>query len=423
MSDQHRSSQPRLFHGWWIVLTSIVGISVGPAPFAMASIGIFMSSFEAEFGWNRAEIGFALTLFMIATAISLPFVGRLVDSFGVKRILLPSLVALALGLLAIPTLVSTYWQFVLVFVVFGTFAAGGNSVPYMRTIGAWFDKSRGLAIGLAGSGTGLGFAYVPILVNALVENYGWRAGYYGLAAIILIIAIPMIALVLKVSPREMGLRPDGAIGPVDTYTSHESVGYVLTEVLRSRDFWLLAAIFVPLATVLYGLIPNLVPLLTDRGIDTTEAATIASLFGLSAFVGRVAIGFLVDRFFARLIAMVFFSISAAGIFLLATDTTGVAVYVAALLVGVSLGAEVDLLAYLTSRYFGLKSFAQIFGVLFAAIMMGMAFGPTIFGGVYELTGSYSGVLVVGGAFNIVAIIMTALLRPYPEFLLDAGTAE
>ena len=402
---------PRLFYGWLIVAVCLFGISTGPAAFGLASMGLLSGPLTAEFGWTRTQISAAVSVMMLSTALTMPLVGRLVDRVGVKLVLIPSIVALALCLLALP-LVTTYWQFLAAYVAMGTLAVGTNSVAYMRLLATWFDRSRGLAIGIAGSGTGLGFAYVPLVVEWLVAHHGWRGGYVGLALILLCVTLPLVVLVLREHPQTMGLTVDGDLGaPLEPPAA---TGHSLSEALKSRDFRVLAAIFVGLAFVLYGLIPHLVPMLTDRGLSTAEAATIASIFGFAAFGGRLLIGFLIDRYDARRIALIFFSLSAVGLLLLAAPMPTWVFIVAALLLGGSLGAEVDMLAYLTSRYFGLRCFAQIFSTLFSAVMVAMGLGPLVFGFVYDSTGSYTAILALGVPLCIVAVGLVLLLKPYGE---------
>jgi MFS family permease len=393
--------------GWMIVLVSLIGISTGPAAFGIASLGLFIDVFERQFGWSRAEVSSAASLMMLCSAFSMPIVGRLVDKIGPRKVLIPSVAILALCFLAIPALVTQFWQFMLVYVAIGTIAAGTNSVPYMRVLASWFDRSRGLAIGIAGSGTGLGFAYVPLVGQAAISQFGWQAGYVALGLIMLCVTLPLVIFLLKE-------RPDGAAEADGEGAAEAQSGMNLKEVLRTRNFYLLASIFVTLAFVLYGLIPHMVPLLTDRGVSPAAAAGVASVFGLATFVGRIVIGFLVDKFDARLIAVTFFAISAVGLGLLAVPLPNWAMIVPALLLGGSLGAEVDMLAYLTSRYFGLKCFAQIFGALFGAVLVAMGMGPVAFGLVFDMTGSYGAMLAVGAPACLVAAGLMLMLPPVAE---------
>lgn len=394
-------------HGWLIVAVCLVGISAGPAAFGLGSLGLFIEVFEKQFGWSRTQVSAAASAMMICTAISMPVVGRLVDRVGARRVLLPSIAILGLCMLAIPFMVTQFWQFMLVYVLMGTVAAGTNSVPYMRVLASWFDRSRGLAIGIAGSGTGLGFAYVPLVGHAAISQYGWQGGYVALGLIMFCLILPMVFFLLKEHP--------GAGGAVENNApNRDQTGMTLSEAMRQKSLWLLAIIFITLAFVLYGLIPHLTPMLTDRGLTAAAAAGIASIFGFATFGGRIVIGFLIDKFDARLVAVTFFSISALGLVLLAMPLPEWAIVVAAILLGGSLGAEVDMLAYMTSRYFGLKCFAEIFGVIFGAVLIAMGLGPITFGFVFDKTGSYQAILLIGTPACLLAAALMFLLPPIKQ---------
>jgi MFS family permease len=406
------SSEPVFTRGWVTVVVCLLGISTGPAAFGLASLFLLGGPIGAEFGWSRTAISAAVSVMMLCTAVSLPFMGRLVDRFGVKNILVPSIIIFGLCFLA-ASMISSYWQFIALYVAMGTIAVGTNSVPYMRVLTSWFDRRRGLAIGIAGSGTGLGFGYVPLVTQELVSHYGWRGGYFGLGLIMLLFTLPMVVFLLHEKPQSLGLHPDGAVS--DAPPEHPvATGDTLSEAMRRSDFWSLITIFSGLAFVLYGLIPHMVPMLQDRGVPAALAAGLASAFGWSAFGGRLLIGFLVDRFDARRIAFVFFSLSAVGLGLLSAPLPIWAFTVAAILLGLSLGAEVDMLAYLTSRYFGLKNFAQIFGAMFSAVMVAMSLSPLAFGYVFDHTGSYKSILALGVPLCVLAIVLVLMLRPYGE---------
>jgi len=392
--------------GWLIVAVSLFGISTGPAAFGIASIGVLSEPIVKELGWSRTELSAAVSAMMLCTALCLPLAGRLIDRLGARRVLLPSLAIMALAMAGLAA-VQSYWQFLLLYVAMGTIAVGTNSTAYMRVITGWFDHRRGLAIGIAGSGTGLGFAYVPLLTQYCLDHWGWRSAYLGLAALLVAVTLPLMALLLSDAPDHDAPhdRPEAQAG---------QQGLSMQEALRKPDFWVLGGIFVVLAFVLYGLLPHLVPLLQDRGIPAGEAAAIASLFGFAAFGGRLLIGFMIDRFDARRIAFSFFSLSAVGLLLLTMPLPQWGFIAAALLLGGSLGAEVDMLAYLTSRYFGLRCFAQIFATLFSAVMVAMGLGPLAFGAIFDLTGSYGFILGTGVPICLLASALVLLLGPYGE---------
>jgi MFS family permease len=391
---------------WGIVAISLFGISTGPAAFGLASMGVTSEALATQFAWSRTEISAAVSIMMLCTAACMPIAGRAIDRLGARKVLIPSVVILAACIVGLG-FVRAYWQFIALYVAMGTIAVGTNSTAYMRVITGWFDHRRGLAIGIAGSGTGLGFAYVPVLAQALLDFGGWRMAYWGLGAVLLLGTLPLVLLAIhEVAPH------DAPHDRPEAQAAQDGVG--VAEAMAKPDFWVLGGIFVVLAFVLYGLIPHLVPLLQDRGVPAGQAAGIASLFGIATFGGRLLIGFMVDKYDARRIAFLFFSLSAIGLLLLALPLPLWAFLPAALLLGGSLGAEVDMLAYLTSRYFGLRCFAQIFSTLFAAVMVAMGLGPLAFGAVYDATGSYTAILAIGVPICLLASGLVLLLSPYGE---------
>lgn len=412
-AGQMKANSGGIFFGWWVVAAAMLCISTGVGPFAFASLGMFILPLSNEFGWSRAEISFSLTVLIGCSVVALPLIGRLVDRIGSRKIVFVSMLSFA-GCLALVPFVSSLWQLTFVFFLMGTIAAGTNSVPYMPILSAWFVRRRGLAIGLAIAGIGLGYAYVPIILQYLIDNSGWRSGYFALSGIVLFIALPLAYFFLKETPAEMGLTPDGEPGKVSN-AAKKSVGCTTSEILRHREFWILSAIFVILSFVLNGMLAHLVPMLSDRGMSTADAAAVAAVEGITVFFSRILIGYLVDRIFAPYVAMFFFSMSAIGLAIFAMGAVDMSAFFAAFLIGLSLGAEVDLLAYLTGRYFGLKSFGSAYGLLFGAILTGTAVGPLVFGLGYEMSGSYVGILTICVGINIAAVFLTAMLGRFPDW--------
>jgi len=415
VSSASQKGKKGIFFGWWVVGATMLCISTGPGPFAFASLGVFMLPLTEEFGWDRAEVSFCLTLLIVTSAICLPIIGSLVDRVGSRKIIVASMIAMAACLAAIPAVVSELWHLALIFLLIGSLAAGTNTVPYMPLISGWFDKYRGLAIGISIAGIGLGYFYVPILLQYLIDNRGWRSGYYALGAIVAFISIPLALIFLRESPASMGLKPDGATTGPQPKATRKDVGYTTAQILRHREFWILSAIFVVLSFIVNGMLSHLIPMLSDRGMTAADAAKVAAVEGMTVFLSRIGIGYLIDHFYAPRIAMVFFSLSAVGMLMFAFGAVDASAYAAAILLGLSLGAEVDLLAFLAGRYFGLKSFGSVYGLLFAAILTGTALGPLAFGLGFEMTGSYIGIIGICVGINVVAVVLTGMLGPYPDW--------
>ncbi len=413
------STKSKVFYGWWVLLACIVGLLVGPGQFAFGSLGLFILPLQNEFSWSRTEISLATTVFTISLIFFMPLVGRLVDKYGAKTILLPAMLTVGLCLAAIPLVLGELWHLYLLFFIIGSLGAAANSLPFMLAISAWFDKHRGFAIGLAMTGSGLGYAAVPPLVQYINQEFGWRYGYYSLAAIIIILAIPFIFLVFRNQPEDMGLLADGKTQPLNEESlQSEMSGMTRNEALRDPNFRTLIFIFSILAFSLFGILLNMVPMLSDRGMAPNNAAFAASLVGMTIMCVRVPIGLLMDRFFAPYVALSCFLLSAIGFGLFASGATDMWVYIAAILIGFSIGAEVDLLGFLASRYFGLRNFGEIYGFLFASMMLGVSLGPPAFAFCFDSLGDYKAILWLSCGSLLLLSIITARLPAYPEFAIN-----
>jgi MFS family permease len=412
-----------IYYGWWIVAASVIGLSTSPGQFVFGSLGIFTLPLNEEFGWNRAEISLALTFFTISLAITLPFIGRLVDSYGSRKVLLPSMLIVSAGLVLIPFVLTQLWQLYLMFILIGILGAGANNITYLRTISVWFDKHRGLAMGIAVSGSGLGYAYMPVLVQYMIDMSGWRTGYFALAAVITFIAVPVVFLLLRETPQELDLQVDGQTSTTASSGLSIKSGLLRSQVLRKSEFWLLFFIFCVISFSLFGLMIHFVPLLTDRGMDRIDAALAASTIGFTIMGARIVIGFLIDRIFAPKVAIICFLLSATGLALLAGGATGFMAFIVAMLIGVSIGAEADLLAFLTSRYFGLKCFGEIYGLLFASLLIGTSLGPVAYGLSFEMSGSYIWILILCAILCAIAAIVMKFLPRYPDFEKSEANAQ
>ena len=381
-----------------------LGLSTSPGQFAFGAFSLFIEPLEQEFGWSRADMSLALTLFTACLAVTLPFMGRLVDRYGSRRVLAPSMLVLGAGLCVLGWQLDALWILLTVYVLIGVLGAGANSPPYMRTVSSWFDRRRGLAIGSAMAGAGLGYAYVPPMVRYINDAYGWRFSFLALGAIIIFVATPLVALFLKDPPRPRAAEtpgPDGAVA--------ETTGDEWREAVGRGVFWMLICVFALLSFSLYGMLAHFKPMLSEMGIPGAEAGWIAGMVGIAVMVSRVVIGYLIDRIFAPRVALVVFLLSAAGMVVLSTGNAAGFAIPAAVLLGLSMGAEIDLLAYLAGRYFGLKSFAVIYGLLFSAFLAGTALGPWAYGAVYDADGSYSAMLLVGAGCCGLAALITGFL--------------
>jgi MFS family permease len=359
----------------------------------------------ADMGWQRGTASFALSIGGVASALMVPVIGWMMDRWSIRRVALPGLVlyTLAMGLLGLTP--HSLLIFAMLFALADGTSAIQTPIGYAKAIAAWFDRRRGLALGIAMSGVGLGGFVMPQLAEALIERVGWRGAYPSLGLLTLAIAFPAVALwIREPRPGEGEHRgPAVAAGVLAGLTARQAAA--------TMRFWVLLAVFFLVAIALNGTVGHVVPLLTDAGLAPAKAAATMGIFGLATMAGRLLAGYLVDRFFAPYVASVLFLAPIAGFALLAS-AAGTLPALGVTLVGLGLGTEIDLIAFLTSRYLGQRAFGQIYGYCFMVFGLGSAFGRFIGGYVYDLAGSYNPALIGAAIALMIAVVLVNRLGAY-----------
>jgi len=408
-----RSQRPRVFYGWFLVLTAGIGLLLGYAPLFVYSFSVFIKSLARDFHSSRTSISFAFTLANIMQSVGAPLVGRLVDRLGARQVILPSTMIFGLVLISFKYFSTSLWHLYAFFIVLGFIGTGTAPVPYGIVVSRWFDKRRGLALGLMMAGLSSGAIVMPSVAQHLITLAGWRTAYAIIGFVVLAVSVPVVGVFLKESPEKMGLLPDGAL---DLHTGSEKRtderGVPWSVARWTGTFWLMASAFFLLGASVHGCVIHLVPMLTDRGISVERAALASSLLGVAVLIGRVTSGYLLDRFFGPYVAILLFTGVAFGISLLLTGAGGGLTLLAAFLVGLGMGAEADIIAYLTSRYFGLRSFGEIYGYLFAAFTLAGALGPVLMGVGFDRLGSYRAPLLFFLVATLAATTLLTRLGPY-----------
>ncbi len=407
------SQRPRIFYGWVIVFTAGVGLLLGYAPVFVYSFSIFIKSLARDFHSSRTSISLAFTLANLMQTVGAPLVGRLVDRFGAHKVVVPSTVIFGLLLISFKYFSTNLWQLYFFFIVIGFIGTGTAPVPYGIVVSRWFDKRRGLALGTMMLGLSSGAILLPPIAQRFIALFGWRTAYAIVGCLVLAVSVPVVAILLKDSPEKMGLQPDGV--PVLKTRSAERTdepGVVWSVARRQPTFWFLASAFFLVGASVHACVIHLVPMLTDHGISIERAAFAASLLGVALLIGRVFSGYFLDRFFGPYVAILLFIGVAVGISLLWAGVGGNLALVAAFLVGLGMGAEADIIAYLTSRYFGLRSFGEIYGYLFATFTLAGALGPVLMGVGFDHLGSYRAPLLFFLAATLVATALLTRLGPY-----------
>ena len=396
--------------GWKILLASSMGIAAGLSGIAFYTFGVFIVPLTEAFGWTRGQVSTAASFLIVGTAFTAPIVGTIIDRYGARAVGLLSTLLLAAGYFVLTQLNGKILVFYAAWLTIALVGGGTTPVVWTRAINLWFDRGRGLALGLTLAGSGMTGIFGPLFVTVVIGAYGWQAGYVGVGALILLVAIPVLFFLFREQ------LPDREISNEATSPVHELHGFTLQESLRSVPFWIIAGGFFLVSAVVAGLLINVVPILIDRGLTDVEAAGIAGTLGIAVVIGRVGIGWLIDRVRAPLVARILLALTAAGCWLLtlAGTPTWVAV-VSVMSMGLAAAAEVDLLAYLTARYFGMKSYGKVYGWQISSFYLGATFGPLLVGQAYDYFGSYLQVLYTSAAVLLFGAIVVGSLGKPPEF--------
>jgi MFS family permease len=464
--------------GWSVVGAAAIGIGLGLSPLPFYTIDVMVKPLSEEFGWSRGDVYSSLAIYTFAALFMSPVIGLLAERFGARKVALASIVTFSLAMMALALNDGSKPLYFFLWTLLAVAGAGTLPITFTRPINTWFDKSRGLALGVALIATGVFGALAKSYAQYMVDWVGWRAAYVALGALPLLIALPIGLLSLRdvndrpardaavvkakvpfllvslagagalvwfaasfVLPQlaERGLRLEYAMAfgfmalvvlalaaflfrdirtaPPATRVSGakgDLPGLSLGEALRTWRFWLLAIVFVPISYALGAIIPSLVPLLASKGFDTAQAVSLATLTGLAVLCGRLIGGLLIDRFWAPAVAFVFLASPALALYLLAGEVTPNLATVAILMIGFGAGVEYDFMAYLVSKYFGMKRYSAIYGALYGFFAAGAGFGPTIMNNLADSQG-WPATLHQAAVLLFVSTLPLLLLGRYRRF--------
>jgi predicted MFS family arabinose efflux permease len=365
------------YPGWSVLAAAFTGVMVSFAPIVPYTFSLFLDPLHAAFGWKREAMGGAFALAAITVALVSPVIGLLLDRFPPRRIILPAILVFAGGLAALSHLTPHIVQFYATFFVIGLVANATAQFAYTRTILTWFTKRRGFALALLLTGSGIGSILIPPLTEWMIQHHGWRSGFLLLGAIA-ILGFPLTAILVRNRPEAAILR-----------TEHRpDKGMTVAAALRTGAFWILAFITILSAFSENGLVTNLAPILTQHGVLAATAALALSVRGGAGIIGRLGIGFAIDRVSPERIQSLVLALAAAGTLILAFASSAWAALLGAAVLGVGLGSEADVGPYLLARYFGRRHFSMLYGLTWTAYAVGGATGPLWVGHLYDRAGAY-----------------------------------
>ncbi len=393
---------------------ALIGVACGASPLPFNVLPLVMGPIHKEFGWDFAAISSGVTVFGIIAALFAPLFGGLSDRYGVRPVVLWSLFLFGLVFGAFFFVPSTYGGYLVFWAILGAIGIGSTPVTWSRAISLWFNRHRGLALGIMLLGTSLAAMVVPQIAQKAIASGGWRMAFPIVALLPLCVALPLAWLWFR-EPRPEE-RPAGV--------SDESgmiVGFTLSEALKSYRFWILLVSILLTAFAYGGAHIHIAQIVGLHGFSAEVGASVLGVVAIGILVGRLLVGFLFDRFWAPGIAFPALLLPAIACWLLmGTEATMSHVIIGGFLLGFAAGTESDVIAFLAAKYFGMAFYGRIYGVLYMPFAIGSAVSPIIYGLVRDRTGSYDLILMVAIGMFAVGGALLLLLGRYPD--LDAKPA-
>ncbi len=397
-----------------VLVGCALGNLVSVTPVISGTFGIFLVPVSHALGWSRSEFSFVLLIMAIVGVGGYPVAGHLADRYGVRPV---ALIGNASFALCVAGLAFSTHQRPLVYTLYAITGLAGtlsSCVLLMKPISLWFTRHRGLLFALTGAfGINIGIAIMPFLVGSIIAAHGWRAAYVGLGAFTLLVGFPAM-LLLKNPP--VGAVATAAPGmPLPGLTSREA--------RRQPVFWLLMFSVAAGAGSLSAMLTHMVPLLTDRSIPVATATAAFATTALCNASWQIIIGMMLDRTNAPRFAGMFLIVSIIGLAMIGFTSGSVWLIVGAVLLGIGSGTEYGLLPCVIPRYFGVKSFSEIYGTIFGVSILASGFTPILMGLAFDTNGNYNLALVLIAVTLVCSAVLIFLMPSYDSRWLPSASAD
>jgi MFS family permease len=392
-----------------------VGAGCGIASISFYSSSVFIAAISEDMGWSRGSVQIGVSIMILSAMITAPITGALVDKYGPRRVALVSIPLYATALGIFGYLSHTLTTFYLAWLIISFIGAGTLPITWTKNVNLWFDKNRGLALGICLMGTGIAATLVPVYVVSLISFFGWKQAYVFLGLTVLVIAFPSTFFFFRVPEdhNRQGLLPK--ISQSKSINSRMLSRNGGGNLFSDNRFWLIGISILLIAAAVSAFITSLIPLLMDRQMSLAAAASYAGYMGLSVIGGRIFAGILIDRAWAPAIAAAFFIMPGISAIILLSATGAHDLTLLAILgVGLAAGAELDLMAFLISRYFKIDQYGYVYGWIYVFFSLGAGTAPAIAGWSYSISSSYHSTLM---AISLAATLSAAAilcLGPYPD---------
>lgn len=391
------------------LFAGMIGVATGASPIPFNVLPIVIGPIHYAMGWSFVEISIGITIYGMVGAFLAPAIGALADRIGVRPVAMAALTGFGLAFSLMYFVPENLGVFYAIWALIGMLGIGSTPVTWSRTINMWFYESRGLALGILLLGTSLAGLIVPPLANAVLEAFDWRTVFPALAMLPLLVGLPIAFFLFRDPlPHERPAKNNAASGVL--------TGMNLSAALKSYRFWILFVSIMLIALAYGGAHIHMVQIVQMHGLTPGDAALAMSIVAAGIFSGRIIVGLLFDLFWAPAIAAPVLMLPVGACWLLIGGSTPESmIYLAAYLLGFAAGAESDMIAYLASRYFGMISYGQIYGLLYAPFGIFSSISPVLYGYVRDTTGSYDQMLMIAAGLFVAGGAILLTLGRYPDW--------
>ena len=405
------------YYGWWVLAASVVSVALA-AGLSFWSFGLYIGPLEHEFGWSRWEIAGGFSVALLVGALASPLIGRAVDRYGPRRVVVLGAVLTAGSFLLLAT-TSELWQWFTYQSITAVFRNMMFFIPFQTLVSRWFDRKRGLAVGILGTGFSMGgFVVVPIL-QAVIEAVQWEGSFVVSAIVTVTVVAPLALLLLRDRPSDMGLQADGDTQPEgEALAPTVLTGLTDRQALRTPLFWVIALALMMFFFAMFGWTAHAVPYYESVGFSKWWAAQLLAIAAGSGIITRLVFGYVADRIprieVAAMVLCGCLMLSMVVLFVTGGSVLGVVFFLAFWFVGSSGGPMIEPL--LTSRTFGMAYFASILGAVGLVSQSGQIVSPMIAGAIFDATGEYDWALVMFACSMGLSLLLywVAWKLPRPE---------
>lgn len=399
--------------GWTVIFSASVGFSLFSV--MLSAAGIFMQPLGQEFGWNRTILSLGLTVATFVTAVLSPFFGILIDKYGSRRLALPGIVLTTLGMASFGLMSGSTEMWIGLWVVFGMILVTIKSTVWSAAVAHRFTHSRGLALGLVIAGTAVAQGTVPMLGNWLIENYGWRQAYIWLAFGWGSMTFVICYFLFKDGYAKAGSQTADQMAETAAIKAAVA-GLTVPEAIRSPALWMILVSSFIVMAVTQGFSVHLFPILTESGISRGHAAQLMIVSAVAAVIGKLATGFMLDRFRPNWVGGLTLAACALAFAPLMEGARSMPLVIFALVVnGYAIGTKTNITLFFAAEYGGMRNFGKIYGTISAIITFATALGPLIAGRLYDTSGSYDSFLMLGVIGCIIGGLMLVVLPSAPRW--------